>query len=152
MQYWLMKTEPSVFSIDDLSERGREPWDGVRNFQARNNMMAMKVGDRAFVYHSSTDPKGVAGIGEIVREAYPDPTAWDPQSKYFDPRSTEQKPAWFMVDVGFVEKFPRVVTLEELKHTPGLETMVVSRRGVRLSVQPVRPDEWEIVLGLARAT
>jgi predicted RNA-binding protein with PUA-like domain len=146
-----MKTEPSVFSIDDLEKRGREPWDGVRNHVAKNNMRAMKRGDRAFIYHSSTDPKGVAGIAEIVREAYPDHSAWNPESKYFDPKSSPEKPVWFMVDVGFVERFPRVVTLAELKSTPGLEDMMVTQRSVRLSVQPVREAEWEIIVGLARA-
>ncbi len=152
MAYWLMKTEPSVFSIDDLERLGREHWDGVRNFVAKNNMRAMKLGDRAFFYHSSTEPKGIAGISEIVREAYPDHTAWEPGGTYFDPKSTPEKPMWYMVDVAFVEKFPRVVELSELKRTPGLESMVaVSKRGARLSVQPVTDEEWEIVLGLAHA-
>lgn len=146
-----MKTEPSVFSIEDLEKRGREPWDGVRNHVAKNNMLAMRLGDRAFIYHSSTDPKGIAGIAEIVREAFPDPSAWDPGSKYHDPKSTPERPIWFMVDVGFVERFSRIVTLDELKRTPGLEQMPATRRGVRLSVQPVSPEEWQIVLGLAGA-
>jgi predicted RNA-binding protein with PUA-like domain len=150
MNYWLMKTEPEAFSIDDLEKRQRESWDGVRSYQARNNMMAMKAGDRAFFYHSSTDVIGVAGVCEIVREAYPDHTAWDPQSKYFDPKSSPEKPTWHMVDVGFVEKFPRIITLAEIKATPGLETMFVTRRGARLSVQPVSAEEWDIVMSLAR--
>jgi predicted RNA-binding protein with PUA-like domain len=147
--YWLMKSEPDAFSIDDLARRGREHWDGVRSFQARNNMRAMKVGDRAFFYHSSTHPPGVAGISEIVREAYPDHTAWDPSSKYFDPSSNPEKPRWYMVDVAFVEKFPRLVTLEELKRTPGLEDMPVTQRGMRLSVQPVSETHWQIVVDMA---
>lgn len=149
MAYWLMKSEPSAFSIDDLAAKGREHWDGVRSFQARNNMMAMKLGDRAFFYHSSADPPGVAGVCEIVREAYPDHTQFDPASRYYDERSTEANPRWHMVDVAFVEKFPRLVPLEELKHTPGLESMMVTKRGARLSVQSVSDAEWEIVTHLA---
>jgi predicted RNA-binding protein with PUA-like domain len=150
VNYWLMKTEPSTFSIDDLEKRGTEPWDGVRNYQARNHMMAMKKGDRAFIYHSSTELIGIAGVAEIVREAFPDPTAFEPESKYFDPKSSPEKPVWFMVEVGFLEKFPRIVTLQELKQTPGLESMTVTQRGVRLSVQPVTGTEWEIVNHLAQ--
>lgn len=150
MAYWLMKSEPDAFSIDDLERKGREHWDGVRSYQARNNMMAMKLGDRAFFYHSSVQPPGVAGISEVVAEAYPDHTAWDPSSKYFDAGSRPEKPRWFMVDMGFVERFPRLVTLEELRNTPGLEDMVLLRRGMRLSVQPVTETEWEIITKLAR--
>lgn len=150
MRHWLMKSEPETFSIDHLAAKGTEHWDGVRNYQARNNMKEMSVGDLAFFYHSSADPTGVAGIARVAREAYPDFTAWDPQSKYFDPKSPETKPQWFMVDVEFVEKFPRVVTLAELKATPGLETMAVTRRGNRLSITPVTDDEWDIVCRLAR--
>jgi predicted RNA-binding protein with PUA-like domain len=149
MRYWLMKSEPETFSIDHLAAKGREHWDGVRNYQARNNMREMREGDLAFFYHSSADPTGVAGISRVAREAYPDHTAWDPTSKYFDARSPESKPLWFMVDVEFVEKFPRVVTLAELKATPDLESMAVTQRGSRLSVQPVTEAEWEIVCRLA---
>ncbi len=150
MRYWLMKTEPSAFSIDDLARKGTECWDGVRNFQARNHMKAMALGDRAFFYHSSEDPKGVAGVCDIVRDAYPDHTQFDPSSKYFDPKASEQRPIWYMVDVRFLEKFPRVLTLRELKETPGLEDLMVIKRGARLSVQPVGDKEWEIVLHRAR--
>jgi predicted RNA-binding protein with PUA-like domain len=149
MAYWLMKSEPDAFSIDDLERRAREHWDGVRSFQARNNMRAMKLGDRAFFYHSSVQPPGIAGISEVVREAYPDHTAWEPTSQYFDAASTPEKPRWFMVDVGFVEKFPRLVTLDELKRTPELDDMLVTKRGMRLSVQPVSETHWAIVLRLA---
>lgn len=151
MHYWLMKTEPSAFSIDDLQKTGTECWDGVRNFQARNHLRAMRMGDLAFFYHSSEEPIGVAGVCDIVREAYPDHTQFDPASKYFDPRSTPERPRWYMVDVRFVEKFPRVLTLRELKEIPGLERMLVTQRGVRLSVQPVGDAEWAIVLDHARA-
>jgi predicted RNA-binding protein with PUA-like domain len=129
---------------------GVSHWDGVRSYQARNNLQAMKVGEQAFFYHSSADPPGVVGICEVVREAYPDHTAWDPQSKYFDAKSTQDDPRWFMPDVRFVERFPRMVTLAELRETPGLEAMVLLQRGARLSVQPVRDEEWEIITGLAR--
>lgn len=149
MAYWLMKSEPSTFSIDDLRTKDFESWDGVRNYQARNNMMAMKRDDRAFFYHSSADPTGIAGICEIAREAYPDHTAWDPSRKYFDPASSPERPRWFMVDVRFVEAFPRVVTLAEVRRTPGLEGMALVQRGSRLSVQPVSEREWEIVNHLA---
>ncbi len=136
-RYWLMKSEPDVFSIDDLARDGRGSWDGVRNYQARNFMCAMKVGDEVLFYHSSTEPPGVAGVAKVSREAHPDPTAWDRRSGYFDPRSTKEKPVWMMVEVEFVEKFPRFVTLEELKNRPDLGGMRVVKRGVRLSVQPV---------------
>ena len=150
MAHWLLKTEPEAFSIDDLERLGVAPWDGVRAYMARNNLMAMRVGEHAFFYHSSCDPPGVVGICEVVREAYPDHTAWNPESKYFDPRTNPEKPRWFMPDVKFVEKFPRMVPIAELRATPGLEAMTLLQRGMRLSVQPVRDEEWEIILGLAR--
>jgi predicted RNA-binding protein with PUA-like domain len=146
-----MKSEPGTFSIDDLERVGREHWDGVRNYQARNNMRAMSVGDLAFFYHSSVSPAGIAGVCGVAREAYPDFTAWEPTSNHFDPASTAERPIWFMVDVEFVERFPRTVTLAELKGAPGLERMAVTRRGSRLSVQPVTEMEWEIVTHLAHA-
>lgn len=147
--HWLMKTEPEAFSIDDLERMGVSPWDGVRSYQARNNLQAMKLGERAFFYHSSTEPPGIVGICEVVREAYPDHSAWDPSSKYFDARSTEEKPVWFMPDVRFVEKFPRMITLAELRTIPGLESMTLLQRGVRLSVQPVSDEEWAIITAIA---
>src|SRR5919198_2261319 len=149
MAHWLLKTEPEAYSIDDLERQGVGSWDGVRSFQARNNLQAMRVGDQCFFYHSSTDPKGVVGICEVVREAYPDPSAWDPSSKYHDPRSTPENPLWFMPDVRFVEKFPRIVTLAELRNTPGLEGMALLKRMQRLSVQPVTDEEWDIIVRLA---
>jgi predicted RNA-binding protein with PUA-like domain len=150
MAFWLMKTEPSTFGIDDLQHKGREHWDGVRNFVARNNMKAMRLGDKAFVYHSSIVPPGIAGVAEIVREAYPDHTQFDPTSKYFDEKATEEKPRWHMVDVGFERKFDRLITLDELKRTPGLEDMMVTtKRGSRLSVQPVSEEHWNVVMALA---
>ena len=149
MAHWLLKTEPEAFSIDDLERLGTAPWDGVRNYMARNNLQAMRLGDRAFFYHSSTEPRGVVGVCEVVREAYPDHTAFDPESKYFDRRSKPEAPTWFMPDVRFVERFPRMVTLAEIRATPGLEDMALVQRGQRLSVQPVRDAEWEIVTALA---
>jgi predicted RNA-binding protein with PUA-like domain len=150
MAHWLMKTEPTTFGIDDLERKEFEHWDGVRNFTARNNLRAMKVGERAFFYHSSCDPPGIAGICEIAREAYPDDSQFDPQSKYFDATSRPEKPKWWMPDVRFVEKFPRFVALAELRATPGLEDMVLLNRS-RLSVQPVEDEHWDIINALAHA-
>jgi len=151
-RYWLMKTEPEAFSIDDLRRRpgGVEPWDGVRNYQARNMMRdEMKAGDGVLFYHSSVDPPGVVGLAEVAREGYPDPTAFDPKHIHYDPKSDPESPRWYMVDVRFVRAFPHMVTLDTLRRTPGLESMKVNQRGMRLSVQPVTPKEWEIVLKLA---
>lgn len=145
-----MKTEPEAFSIDDLERLGVAPWDGVRSYMARANLVAMKLGDQAFFHHSSCDPPGIVGICEIVREAYPDHTSWDPNSKYFDPKSSPENPRWFMPDVKFVERFPRMITLAELRAIPGLERMALLQRGMRLSVQPVRDREWEIITAIAR--
>jgi len=148
MAFWLLKTEPSAFSIDDLERVGVEHWDGVRAYAARNNLMAMRVGDLGFFYHSSAEPPGVVGVCEVVREAYPDHTQFDPGSKYFDPKATPDKPRWFMPDVRFVRKFPRLVPLGEIRQTPGLSDMDLVKFG-RLSVQRVSEKEWEIVCDLA---
>jgi predicted RNA-binding protein with PUA-like domain len=148
---WLMKTEPDVFSLQDLKKKKHAPWDGVRNFQARNFMKNdMKVGDNVIFYHSSTDPSGAAGLARVYREAYPDHTSWDPKSSYFDPRSTKQKPLWFMVDLEFVEIFPHYVTLAQLKADPHLKDMLVVKRGMRLSVQPVAKKDFDRVCALGR--
>jgi predicted RNA-binding protein with PUA-like domain len=149
--YWLMKTEPDVFSIDHLEQRGSEPWDGVRNYQARNFMRQMNEGDYVLVYHSNATPPGVAGLGKIVCAARPDPTQFDPQSEYFDPRSSPEAPRWSLVEVGFVERCAQVVPLSVLKADPSLSEMAVVQRGSRLSVQPVTLGEFKHVLGLARA-
>ncbi|GFO56761.1 EVE domain-containing protein [Geomonas sp. Red276] len=149
--YWLFKTEPSAFSLEDLKGRpdATEHWDGVRNFQARNFMRhEMKVGDLGFFYHSNIAEPAIVGIVEVVKEGYPDFTAFDPQSKYFDPKSNPEKPLWFMVDVRFVRELARPVTLAELKGVAELNGMVLLSRG-RLSVQPVREEEWKIILGLS---
>lgn len=151
MAYWLLKTEPTTFSIDDLARKETEHWDGVRNFQARNHLRAMKVGELGFFYHSSVDPKGIAGICEVVREAYPDDSQFDPESKYYDPNSSREDPRWWMPDVRFVKKFDRLITLDELRQVPGLEEMVLLRRS-RLSVQPVGDKEWEIITHIAEGS
>ena len=153
MRYWLMKSEPAEFSIDDLVRaRGQAtPWFGVRNYQARNFMRDdMRIGDRAFFYHSSCPDPGVAGIVEISRLAYPDPTQFDPKSPYYDAKSTREAPRWVHVDVKLVKK-TRLVTLPMLRATRGLEQMVTLRPGNRLSITPVTPAEWKIVGKLATA-
>jgi len=149
-RYWLVKSEPDVYSIEDLERDGRTHWEGVRNYQARNFLREMKRGDRVLFYHSSTTPPGVAGIAEVVREAYPDPTAWDPKSDYHDPASTPENPRWFMVDVGFVERFPEPVPLPLLKEQEALEGMELLRKGSRLSVQPVSKEHFDHVVALGR--
>jgi predicted RNA-binding protein with PUA-like domain len=149
MQYWLMKSEPDVFGIDDLERVGREPWDGIRNYQARNFMRdQMRVGDKAFFYHSNAEPIGIAGIMRIASEPYPDPTAFDPEAKYYDPKSDPDKPRWQLIDVEFERKLKRVITLAELRTHPELEEMGLLRKGNRLSIMPVAPEHWEFILGL----
>ncbi|MEO7083340.1 MAG: EVE domain-containing protein [Gemmatimonadaceae bacterium] len=147
--YWLVKSEPSTFSFDDLvaSPKMTSHWDGVRNFTARNNLQAMKKGDRVLFYHSSSVPSAVVGIAEVAREAYPDPTALDPNDPHFDPKSNPEKPSWYMVDIRAVEALKRPVSLDEVKKTKGLENMVLVRLG-RLSVQPVTAREYETILKL----
>ena len=149
-RYWLMKSEPDVYSIDQLEQDGSTSWEGVRNYQARNFMMEMKKGDRVLFYHSNAEPSGVAGVAEVVREAYPDTAAFDPKSDYYDEASTPEKPRWFMVDVGFVEKFPAVLGLPELKADPRFEGMEVVRKGSRLSVHSVTKEHFDSVVKLAR--
>ncbi len=150
-RYWLMKSEPDEYSIDDLERDGVADWDGVRNYQARNLMRdEMKVGDGVLFYHSNAKPSGVAGLARVVRGGYPDHTCWDPKSPYYDSKSTEDNPRWIMVDIEFVEKFAAVVPLATLKETPGLEDMMVTRRGMRLSIQPVTSSEWRRVVKLGR--
>ncbi len=147
-----MKSEPGVYSIADLERDGRTTWEGVRNYQARNFMRdAMHVDDLVLFYHSNATPPGVAGVARVVREAYPDPTQHDAKSHYYDPKSTRDAPRWVMVDVGFVEQFGRVVSLDELKGDPALEGMAVTRKGQRLSVQPVEPAHFAHVLRTAKA-
>ncbi len=148
--YWLFKTEPDTYGFDRLEREGRTEWSGVRSYQARNYMKAMKLGDLGFFYHSSTKVPGIAGIVKVTREAYPDFTARDRKSAYFDPKATVDKPIWEMVDVTFERPLPRYVTLAEMRENVDLAaTMVLLRRGTRLSVQPVHVREWGIVLALA---
>lgn len=144
-RYWLMKTEPDAFSIADLEHKTQAPWDGVRNPQARNHMDAMKRGDLVLFYHSSCDPPGVVGIARVCAESHPDPTQFDPNSQYYDAKSKPEAPRWRMVDVEFVAKLPRMVTLEALKADPQLAEMIVVKR-TRLSVQPVDRAHFEYVL------
>lgn len=148
---WLMKSEPDVYSIDDLARERRGRWEGVRNYQARNHLRSMRVGDLALFYHSSTEPPGVAGLARVCREAYPDPTQFDPQSPYYDAKASPDAPRWSMVDVEFVEKFREFVPLAQLKAERALAGMRVVQRGMRLSVQPVEPAHFRRVLELARA-
>lgn len=151
MKYWLMKSEPNVFSLQDLRQcpNQTEPWDGIRNYQARNFMRdEMRIGDRVLFYHSNINPS-IVGTARIASEPYPDPTAWDPDSKYFDPKSSPENPRWILVDVAFESEFPRPLPLAELRETPGLEDMLLLRKGQRLSIQPVTEAEFEVVLKLA---
>ncbi len=151
MQYWLMKSEPDEYSIDDLQAEKVAYWDGVRNYQARNFMRdRMQEGDEVLFYHSNTKPPGVAGIARVCRTGYPDFTAWDRSDKHYDPKSDPDNPTWYMVDVEFVEKFPHFVSLAQLKAQPSLAEMKVVQRGVRLSVQPVEPEHFERVKQLGR--
>jgi len=151
MKYWLMKCEPSAYAIDDLERDGTTSWEGVRNYQARNFMRdEMKAGDKVLFYASNADPSGVSGLAAISRAAYPDRFATQKGHEYFDPKSTADDPIWYMVDIGFVEKFPAVVALDTLKEAPGLENMVVTRKGSRLSIQPVTKPEYDIVVKLGR--
>ncbi|AFZ68473.1 EVE domain-containing protein [Deinococcus peraridilitoris] len=146
MRYWLLKSEPDVFSFEMLCARGCEPWNGVRNYQARNFLRAMRQGDLALFYHSNTSPSGVAGLARIVREAYPDDLQFDPQSPYYDPKSAGGEPRWSMVDIAPVQALPRFVPLDELRRLPELADCAVINRGNRLSVLPVTFAEWEAVL------
>jgi len=151
MNHWLMKSEPDVFGIEDLMKRpGKtEPWDGVRNYQARNMMRDdMKKGDLAFLYHSNCKEPGIAGIMKIVREGYPDHTAFDAKQKYFDPKSDPDNPRWYMVDVRHVRTLKRIITLTELKTHDELSELPLVRRGNRLSVMPISKTHWDFILTL----
>lgn len=148
MRHWLMKSEPDVFSIDDLKKKRVEGWNGVRNYQARNFMKSMEIGDKVLFYHSSVVPPGVAGLAEVSRLAYPDPTQFDRKSDYFEPRATTETPVWFQVDVRFVGKLPRLLTLDEMRGVPALASMPLFHRS-RLSVQPVTPEQYAAIVALA---
>lgn len=148
MKQWLMKSEPDVFGIDTLKQKRTAPWDGVRNYQARNFMREMQVGDRVLFYHSNAKPSGVAGLAEIARTAYPDHTSWDPASDYFDAASTPQKPRWDMVDVRYVRTFKRFLSLDDIRSVPELADMLLFSRS-RLSVQPVQRTHFDLIVRLA---
>lgn len=148
MRYWLMKTEPDEFSIDDLARKKVEPWTGVRNYQARNFMREMEAGDGVLFYHSSCEVPGVAGIAEVAQAAYPDPTQFDRKSDYYDAASKREEPRWSLVDVRFKRKLKRVVALSELKDRIELAGFALLARGNRLSVLPVTKPQWDFILGL----
>ena len=149
MSYWLMKSEPDEFSIDDLAKRRTEPWSGVRNYQARNYMRdGMRVGDGVFFYHSSCAEPAIVGIAEVSRAAYPDPTQFDPRSDYFDAGSNREEPRWLMVEVRFKRKLKRSITLAELKERRELRDLILLRPGSRLSVSPVSKAHWDFILSL----
>jgi predicted RNA-binding protein with PUA-like domain len=150
VHYWLIKSEPNVYSIDDLRRDKRTAWTGVRNYQARNHMRAMKKGDLLLFYHSSAEPTGVAGLAKVVKEAYPDPTQFDRKSEYHDPKSAKDDPRWWLVDVGFVERFGEPVSLQAIKTEKRLKDMVLVNNS-RLSVQPVTSDEYTRVCAMGGA-
>ncbi len=149
MAYWLMKSEPDAYSIDDLERDGREPWDGIRNYQARNMMRdEMKIGDEVFFYHSNCKEPGIVGIMKVASAPYPDPTQFDRDSKYYDPKSSEDDPRWILVDVEFVRKLDRTITLSEIKKASGLDGLILTRKGNRLSVMPIDRKHWKRLLSL----
>ena len=150
MKYWLFKSEPDEFSIDDLKKQKTAPWEGVRNYQARNFMRdECKKGDLILFYHSSCKPAGVAGVAVVTREAFADPAQFDPKSPYFDPKSCVENPRWQCVEVGFREKLPRLVELAQIKASPKLKNMVLVQKGSRLSIQPVEENEFREILKMA---
>ena len=142
MQYWLIKSEPDCYSIDDFKKDKKTSWSGVRNYQARNFMKAMKKGDLALFYHSSAEPKAVVGVAKVVKEAHPDTTALNKKDDHYDPKATKANPIWYMVDFGFVEKFKTPVTLSQIKINPKLEGIPLTQQGSRLSVQPVSKEHF----------
>lgn len=144
-----MKSEPDVYSIDTLKADGTTHWEGVRNYQARNFMRdQMKIGDKVLFYHSNAKPPGIVGLAEVCKEAHPDFFAWDPKSKYFDPKASEDNPIWQMVDVKFVRKFDSMISLDDLKTYPELDGLLVTRKGSRLSVQPVEKHHYDFIVSL----
>lgn len=148
-KHWLMKSEPDTFSIDDLKRKKQEPWDGVRNYQARNFMRdGMRVGDKVFFYHSNCAVPGIVGLAEVATEAYPDPSQFDAKSHYYDPKSQPEEPRWMLIEVKFVKKLSRTISLEELKANEALSDMALVRKGNRLSVMPVGAGEWRLILAL----
>ena len=152
MKYWLMKSEPDTFSIDDLKRKVTEPWDGVRNYQARNFMRdGMKVGDKIFFYHSNTEIPGIVGIATVASPAYPDESQFNKKSKYYDEKATREEPRWVLIDVKFERKLARIISLEELKNRDELVDMPLVRKGNRLSVMPVAKSDWDFILTLEKS-
>lgn len=151
MAYWLMKSEPDAFSIDDLQANSPAHWDGVRNYQARNFMQQMKIGDDVLFYHSSCKKIGLAGFAKVVKEAYPDHTAFDPNSDYFDAKSQPEQPRWFMVDVAYSRHTKQLISLDILKSLPAFEQSYLTKKGARLSVMPITEVQWQAVLELERS-
>jgi predicted RNA-binding protein with PUA-like domain len=147
--YWLMKSEPAVYSIDDFARDGRTHWDGVRNFKARNFLRAMAVGDGVFFYHSNADPKAIVGLARVSKEAYADFTQFDRESDYYEAKATAEKPYWYMVEIEFVRKLPEPQSLEKLRGVAELASMALLKKGQRLSVQPVTDAEWKAICDLA---
>lgn len=152
VSYWLVKSEPSTFSFEDLknSKNQTTHWDGVRNYQARNFLKSMKKGDKVLFYHSNADPLAVYGVCEVVKEAYPDFTAFDPDDKHYDPKSKKDEPTWYMVDLKFSKELMHPVSVEELKKNKALQNMQLLKRGNRLSVMPVTKEEFEVITELAK--
>ena len=151
VKYWLVKSEPGAYSIDDLVKDKKTHWDGVRNYQARNFIRDdMKKGDKVLFYHSNADPNAVVGVCEVVKEGYPDFTALDPEEKHFDPKSKKDEPAWFMVDIKLIKKFKQPVTLLEIKENPKLQNMRLVQRGNRLSVMPIEKNEFTEILRMGK--
>lgn len=149
MKYWLMKSEPNTYSIDDLKKAQRDCWDGIRNYQVRNMIVRdMQIGDQAFFYHSSCAVPGIVGIMQIVSDAYPDPTAFDTHSKYFDSKSTLENPRWWMRDVKFIEKFQKIITLTALRANVALQDLRLLQKGNRLSILPLSKSEWDLILAM----
>lgn len=153
-KFWLMKTEPNAYSIQDLAKEKKKTthWDGVRNYQARNFMRdEMKLGDEVLIYHSNAKPPAIVGRAKIVRESYPDFTSWDPNDKHYDPKSTGENPRWFMVDIQLIEIFKEPLGLPDLRDIKALSDMVLLQKGSRLSVQPVKKKEYDAILKIAAA-
>ncbi|MCC2632011.1 MAG: hypothetical protein K0S20_710 [Patescibacteria group bacterium] len=152
MQYWLMKTEPGCYSIDDLARDGSTEWNGIRNYQARNFLRdQVKKGDLVLLYHSIADPAGIAGIAEVCSDPHPDSTAFDPSDEHFDPKSSKENPTWITVDLAFKEKFPTFISLEQIKSDPQLEGIIVARKGSRLSVMPVEERHFQYLCARGRS-
>jgi len=152
LAYWLMKSEPSAYSIGDLKREGSTYWDGVRNYQARNHMRSMQINDLAFFYHSNCKVPGIVGVMKIAKTAYTDHTAFDPDDHHYDPKSNPDHPRWEMVDVAYVRSFPEIIPLSRLRATPEIEEMIILRKGNRLSITPLTDQEWEILNKLAESS